>query len=426
MTPLNRKEQPPRFTVSPGIIPEAEKAVLKNGVIVYLIDAGTEELMKLDFIFEAGQIEEETPMLSSAVNSMLAEGTERFTAEDLNKNLDFFGAIFNNFTEKDAAGISVLFLNKHIEKILELSKEILFHPVFPEAELISLMNKRLQWYHINQEKVQNIAFERFFESIFGSVHPYGRRVIASDFEGLSVQMLRDFHTLHYDPSGMTIIVSGKIHPGTTALLDEYFGNLPVKKKNQKEHLSPSSGSKGMITISKKGAVQSSIRIGSVTIGKRQSDYHGLKILDTILGGYFGSRLMKNIREEKGFTYGITSGVTSYNLAAYKIICTEVGSDYTQKTIDEIYKEIKLLQEVPAGKDEMDIVRNFMLGEMVRMFDGPFTLSESFRSVWEFGLDNSYYYDLARKIKTIEPDEIMNLAKTYYKIDDLHVIVVGPE
>jgi zinc protease len=426
MVPLNRKEQPPLFTVSPGIIPESESAILNNGVRVYLIDAGTEELMKLDFIFEAGQIEEETPMLASSVNSMLSEGSIGFTAEELNENLDFYGAIYNNFTEKDAAGISVLFLNKHIEKIFELSREILFHPLFPEAELISLMRKRLQWYNISQEKVQNIAFERFFESVFGSVHPYGRRVIASDFEGLSVEMLRDFHTQHYDPSGMTIIVSGRIHPATISLLEEYFGKLPVNRKKPKEHILPSGEKCSRINLTKKSAVQSSIRIGSGTIGKRHPDYHGLKILDTILGGYFGSRLMRNIREEKGFTYGISSGVTSYNLAAYKIICTEVGSEYTEKAIEEICNEIRLLQKVPAGKDELDIVRNFMLGEMVRMFDGPFALSESFRSVWEFGLRNSYYYDLTAKIKTIGPDEIIHLARTYYNIDDLHVIVVGPE
>jgi predicted Zn-dependent peptidase len=136
--------------------------------------------------------------------------------------------------------------------------------------------------------------------------------------------------------------------------------------------------------------------------------------------------MKNIREDKGFTYGINSGVTSYNLAAYKIISTEVGSEYTEQTIAEVFNEIRILQKEPVGKDEMEIVRNYMLGEMVRMFDGPFALSESFRSAWEFGFGNSYYYDLSSKIKTITPDEIIHLARTYYNTDDLHIIVVGPE
>ena len=120
--------------------------------------------------------------------------------------------------------------------------------------------------------------------------------------------------------------------------------------------------------------------------------------------------MKNIREEKGYTYGISSSVSSLDLSGYKVISTEVGQKNCQKTIDEIYKEIRLLQNVPVRKEEMAVVRNYMSGEMVRMFDGPFALAESFRSAWEFGLDNNYYYRLAEKIKTIDPDEIIELAQ----------------
>jgi predicted Zn-dependent peptidase len=134
--------------------------------------------------------------------------------------------------------------------------------------------------------------------------------------------------------------------------------------------------------------------------------------------------MKNIREEKGYTYGISSSLSSLDLAGYKVISTEVGQNNCQKAIDEIYKEIKLLQNVAVNKEEMAVVRNYMSGEMVRMFDGPFALAESFRSAWEFGLDNSYYYRLAEKIKSIEPDEIIELARTYYNIDGLYEITVG--
>jgi predicted Zn-dependent peptidase len=134
--------------------------------------------------------------------------------------------------------------------------------------------------------------------------------------------------------------------------------------------------------------------------------------------------MKNIREEKGYTYGISSSLSSLDLAGYKVISTEVGQKNCLKAIDEIYKEIKLLQNVAVNKEEMAVVRNYMSGEMVRMFDGPFALAESFRSAWEFGLDNSYYYRLAEKIKSIDPDEIIELARTYYNIDDLYEITVG--
>ena len=136
--------------------------------------------------------------------------------------------------------------------------------------------------------------------------------------------------------------------------------------------------------------------------------------------------MKNIREEKGYTYSISSSVSSLDLAGYKVISTEVGRKNCLKTIDEIYREIKLLQSVPVSKEEMAVVRNYMSGEMVRMFDGPFALAESFISAWEFGLDNSYYFRLAEKIKTIDSDEIIDLARTYYNIDELYEVTVGAE
>jgi predicted Zn-dependent peptidase len=134
--------------------------------------------------------------------------------------------------------------------------------------------------------------------------------------------------------------------------------------------------------------------------------------------------MKNIREEKGFTYGISSSVSSLDLTGYKVISTEVAQKNLQKTIDEIYNEIKKLQTVPVKDEEMQIVRNYMSGEMVRMFDGPFALADSFRSVWAFGLDNQYYYRLAERIRTIDPVEIIELANTYYNIDELYQVTVG--
>jgi predicted Zn-dependent peptidase len=152
----------------------------------------------------------------------------------------------------------------------------------------------------------------------------------------------------------------------------------------------------------------------------------LKILNTILGGYFGSRLMKNIREEKGFTYGISSSVTSLEQTGYKLISTEVSPKNCSETTEEILNEIKKLQSSKVGAKELELVRNYMSGEMVRMFDGPFAIAESFRSVWEFGLENDYYSRLSEKLLRISPDEIIELARTYYKIDELYKITAGPE
>ncbi|HBZ21874.1 MAG TPA: insulinase family protein, partial [Bacteroidales bacterium] len=183
-------------------------------------------------------------------------------------------------------------------------------------------------------------------------------------------------------------------------------------------------SRKKVQIKKKGAVQTAIRIGSSSINKRHPDYPGMKFLNVMLGGYFGSRLMKNIREEKGLTYGIHSSVSSFNLSGFKLISTEVGRENTGRAIDEIYREINRLLTEPVSKNELEVVRKYMSGEMVRMFDGPFAIAESFKAVWEFGLDLNYFVGMMDKIRTITSDEIIRLANTYYKQDDLYEITVG--
>jgi predicted Zn-dependent peptidase len=419
--------QPPVYPVKKKVIPEAIEVRLDNGVPAYLIEAGTEEIMRIEFTFRAGLIKEYLPLLASTTNMMLSEGSQNYSSEKLNSLLDYYGVFLNLSAEKDRAGVVVFFLNKHIDKVLELSREILFRPVFPEAELNSLMKKRLRWYLVNRERVQNLATDQFFESVFGKHHPYGHQVLEKDFENLNPAILKDFHFKYYTPENMAIIISGKIHEKTPELLNYYFGDITSKKiyTESSENILKAEKRK-KIHINKPGTTQTAIRIGSSTINKRHPDYIGLKILDSVLGGYFGSRLMKNIREEKGYTYGISSNVSSLDLTGYKVISTDVSQKNLGNAIDEIYKEIRLLQSVPVAKNELAVVRNYMSGEMVRMFDGPFALAESFRSVWEFGLDNNYYHRLAEKIKTIEPDEIIMLALTYYNIDELYQVTVGSE
>ena len=174
--------QPPVFPVDKVNIPEANSFRLNNGVPVYTIEAGTEDIMRLEFTFRAGQVKEHLPLLASTCNLMLSEGSQNFSSEELNRSLDYYGVFLNQSAEKDCAGIVLFFLSKHIEKVLELSREILFRPVFPEPELNALMKKRLRWYLVNREKVQNLATDQFFESVFGKNHPYGYQVIDRDFE----------------------------------------------------------------------------------------------------------------------------------------------------------------------------------------------------------------------------------------------------
>lgn len=356
---------------------------------------------------------------------MLTEGTENYRAEELNDILDHSGIFLNSMAGRDTAGINMFFMNGNVKKALELAVEILFRPVFPKNELEILLKKRLARFRIAREKVQTLSNDQFFESVFGESHPYGRKVSENDFEKITDQILRDFHASFYSPANMTVIISGKLRDDTIELSEQYLGKLDPGTKTRGEPGFTITGSgKKKVHIDKPGSVQSSVKIGSATINKRHPDYPGLKIVNTILGGYFGSRLMKNLREDKGYTYGIHSSVSSLDQAGFKIISTETGKEFTSHAIDEIYREINILQNEPVETDELTVLQNYLSGEMLRMFDGPFAIADSFKAVWKFGLDLSYYDRMMHTLNNITPEEIMNLAARYYKIDELYEITAG--
>lgn len=420
-----KRIQPPVFPVSTIDIPAVSEIRLRNNVPVFLIEAGTEELVRIEFIFNAGYVKEYLPLLASTTNMMLREGTENYSASELNRLFDYYGVFVHFSADRDRASAVFFCLNRHLEKIIELSYEILMRPVFPEDELNALMKKRLQWFLINRGKMQNVAIDKFFESVFGKNHPYGHQVKEEDFAKLTPLLLTEFHAVHYTPENMNVIVAGKIPSYTRTLLDRYFGNSQKSNAYEEEYKAEINGSrKRKVHVEKPGTVQTAIRIGMATINKKHTDYAGLKVVDSILGGYFGSRLMKNIREEKGYTYGIRSSLTSLDQSGYLLISTEAGNEYVADTIKEIYKEIRSLQKEFIDQDELDTVRNYMLGEMLRMFDGPFALAETFRGALEFGLDFSYYKRLSEKIRSIDPDEIKYLANTYYPLNKLYQVTAG--
>ncbi len=417
--------RPPIFPVNIRTSIPVQQAKLGNGAQVYLIPSGTEDIMRMEFVFRAGIVRDYIPLLASTTNMMLTEGTESYTAEKLNSILDYYGVFLNLSCERDTAGLTAYFLTRHFPKILDLTREIVFNPVFPEKELDLLMRKRLRWYLVGREKVQNLAMDRFFESVFGRHHPYGRQVVVEDFGKMKSSALKDFHSKYYTPESMAVIISGKIHNNAIEMLEGAFGRLNSKKIFIEENPAALKGSgRRKFHLKKQGAVQTAIRIGSKAINIRHSDYPGLKFLNVVLGGYFGSRLMKNLREKNGYTYGIHSTLSSFDLSGFKVISTEVGSGYAKRASNEIYREIERLRSEPVPPEEMEVVRNYMSGEMVRMFDGPFALAESFKAVWEFGLDDGYYAGFAETVKTITSGELMRLAEKHYNPDDLYEITAG--
>lgn len=227
--------------------------------------------------------------------------------------------------------------------------------------------------------------------MFGPTHPYGRDVHENDFDRISIDELKSFFTTHYNSLNCTIFASGNLPKNILDVLNKHFGDGSwggnSVSVNTITQLATTEIQKHF--IHREDAIQSAIRVGRILFNKTHPDYFKFQVLNTILGGYFGSRLMANIREDKGYTYGIGSGLSNLVHNGYFFISTEVGADVTNQTLDEIYKEIKILREKPVDATELETVRNYILGNFLRSVDGPFALADKFKSIWEFGLDYSF-------------------------------------
>ncbi len=423
---LNRKLAPNFKTIDKIDIQKVETHTLTNGIKVYTLNSGSQELTKLEFIFKAGMYYQPKPLIASAANNLLETGTTKYTANELSDNIDFFGSFFECSVEQDYSTLALFSLNKYLDKSLHYVEEIIKNPTFPKDEFDIYISNKKQKHLVNSQKVNVVARRRFTELLFGETHPYGIDVKTEDFDTLNLDEVKAFHKAYYHEKNCTIVASGKLPSNLIEVLNQFFGTaswgnattivepkVALQTTTQLKHF-----------IEKPEAIQSAIRIGRILFNKKNPDYFKFQVLNTILGGYFGSRLMANIREDKGFTYGIGSGLSVLVNSGYFFISTEVGADVTNNTLTEIYKEIALLRTELVDADELETVRNYVLGQFLRSVDGPFSLADKFKAIWEFGLDYDYFDNYFEAVKTITPQQIKELANTYLQEKDLIELVVG--
>jgi len=424
---LNRTKQPKIFSINNVTLIKPSAYTLDNGIKCFAFSAGTQDLIKIQFAFYAGSSHQKKALSAFSANKLLTEGTTKFSSEEIANKVDYYGSYIELMAEKDMAYVSLYTLNKHIKSTLPLLEDIIKNSIFPEHELTIFLKNQKQEFITNSEKVNFIARAKFNEFIFGSEHPYGANAILSDFDKIKSSDLKSFHKANYHANNCFIVLAGSVNQEIIKTLNCSFGGTDWKLKTVQSSIKipaiKTNEAKNYL-IKKEKAVQSSVRIGKVLFNKTTKDYHGLQVLNTLFGGYFGSRLMMNIREDKGYTYGIGSAIISLHQSGYFFITSEVGVDVCSKAIEEIYKELKKIRTEKVKLSELTTVKNYMTGSFLRSIDGPFALAERFTSIYEYGLDYEYYENLFQTIKTITPTKITELAEQYLNENSMFELVVG--
>ena len=423
---LNRAVEPPIEIPSDIYIPHAEKHMLQNGIPMFYIHAPNQDVLKIEIVFNAGNLYEPMRLVAGATNDLLDDGTKQKNARQIAAHFDFYGASIQTECGPDRAAVTLFTLGKFLKETLPLLSEIINEPVFPEDELQTYKVQHRQKLAVSNKKVEFVARKTFAQEIFGLTHPYGYYATEQDYELLNTAALTAFHRLAYLSTPPVIIVSGLVNDTVRQEIDHVFGSSWTKivNKNESLHATRQAVSSSTIYSEKPDALQSAIRIGRKMFNKTHPDYTGLSILNTILGGYFGSRLMSNIREDKGYTYGIGSALVSLQQAGYFFIATEVGTGVTKDTLKEIYSELARLQEEPVTNEELKTVKNFLAGAFLRSIDGPFAQADKWKGINFFGLDYTHYERYLETLRNITAEALRGLACKYLNKKDLTEVVVG--
>ena len=427
MTMLNRKTAPISSLPESLDILESHTHTLSNGVKVQMVEGGTQDVLRITLLFNAGTRYQQKPLVATTTLAMLTEGTKSYSGTDLAEQLEYHGAYTDQGIDRDKAGLSLYCLNKYASKLLPLLQEIIIHPTFPTKEFETIKLKRKQQLNIEREKVAYVAREQHQAMLFGDKHPYGSYATPEAYDKLQIEDLKAFHRDYYRPEECLFIIAGKGCINTLPLLEQYFGNESWKNseaKIPKRFPMPATASEKELMFTKENAVQSAIRVGKIAVTQTHSDYVKLSVLVTILGGYFGSRLMKNIREDKGYTYGIYASLVPFKDAGIIVISTEVGKQYQEDTVKEILLEIERISTELISEEELELVKNYIAGEMIRSVDGPIALSEILESLSVFDQDFSYLSDAYKETNRITATELQALAKQYLSVHDMKVCIVG--
>lgn len=405
-------------------VPFPQETVAVNGIRLYTINIDdTQDVVRFSLVFRAGTRFQGKSFEASAALNMMREGTQNYTAAGLSEKIDFYGAYLDLNIDRDYSVISVCSLTRFLPEVLEILGEIVTRPAFHESEFDIYRSKRKQQLTIEREKVSFLARELFISSLYGENHPYGVSSPASDYDLLSVGDLKNFHKKYYSAGNCFAVASGKISLGDNDKLLNFLSAIEHGDKPEFMPL-PEPAAEHKAYLEKEGAVQSAIRIGRLMFPRTHPDYIGMQVLSTVLGGYFGSRLIMNLREDKGLTYGIYSAMVNMESSGYFAIGTEVRAEDTETAIREIYSEIRRLREEPVSGEELTVVKNVLTGDYLRILDGPFGIADVTMENIQNGNDNDYVNRSLAEIKSITPQRLQDLAVKYFDEDSFTETIVG--
>ncbi len=398
---------------------EPKVHTLSNGRRLFCFTSDTTPLVKLDFLFEAGSAYQPMRLCTLAANTL---HTAASTNRDAAQTAEFFdrrGVIVDTCPDVLQCSTTFYSLRRHVDSILPVVDDLVRRPAFPEREFKVFVEKRRQKIQSIALKSPDMARRIFYQSLFGPDHPLGAYAVPDDASRLSLEAVRSFYFDRFRPSQMDIVVAGNVDDDLLRGIDDLFGHDTPGSAAADDYprhtlSAPATPYAMSSSLSIPSSSQVSLRVGRV-VPLRWDDprYADLQLLVTVLGGYFGSRLMQNIREDKGYTYGVYARTQLYRGVTVLYIAADVRADAATAARDEIMNELRALCDNPVPVEELDMVKMVLAGDFLRSVDGIFERSSRFCEMRASDITETFTANLRHSLATATPDRLQALARQLF-------------
>ncbi len=396
-----------------------------NGVLLHTLRSDSASVIRLTLVFRGGSSVQRVPYAAASTLSMLSEGTRDFTAQQIAEQLDFYGMFFDNSTDRDYCYLTIATMSRCIDQALELLESMVLRPLFLDSELELYRAKKRQQIIIDRAKPSYIAREAFVTDLFGESHPYGRFASHEMYDSLTPDHLREYYDENLTAQKCFAVASGDITDSARSKIVAFLEKLPSSSiESRPIDFSLCPRTEKYHHIERKEAVQSCIRMGRLLFTKEHKDFIPIQLLAMVVGGYFGSRLVQNLRERNGYTYGAYSAIVTLSNSGYFAIATDVDIEHRDDAIKEINYELSRLQSELIPEEELQGAISTITGELMRLIDGPFGVADVAIENIQSGFSYNYLNDFLKTVSSITPLELREIAREYLSPDDMHCVVVG--
>ena len=402
--------------------------ILPNGVSLSTIaSVGHEEVLRIDFVFSVGQWHQAQKLQALFTCRMLREGCRGYSSADFAERLDYYGAWLELSVGMNRSFVTLYTLKKFFAQTLELVHSMLSEPAYDEEQFLTIRANNKAQLLVNMQKGDVCAQRALRRSIYGDAHPCGMSAELEDYDALQTSHLREFFARHYGSSNCSIYLSGSIDDAVLQRVETLFGTTPWGSSTPIEEVQYSMHSADVKSqyVIRPDALQSSIRMGTLMMDVNDADYLSMRVLTTVLGGYFGSRFMKNVREDKGYTYHISSDLITNTSQVLFLVGCEALVDKADEVIAEVHGEMLRLQQEPISDTELRMVRNYMTGEICRNYEGAFSLTDAYIFMEHLGLPQTHIDHTVEAIRTTDAARLQQLAQRYLRPEELYTVVVKP-